>query len=55
MLEERRWHGNPLMASGERKVGAAAGKTIGEAGARGHVAEVDWPNWHFWPSCHIPA
>lgn len=27
----------------------------GELGIRGHIAEVDWPNWHFWPSCHIPA
>ncbi len=26
----------------------------GETGMRGRVV-VDWPNWHFWPSCHIPA
>lgn len=25
------------------------------ADRRGHVAGVDWPNWHLWPSCHIPT
>lgn len=55
VLEERQWRGNPLRASGERKVVSCCWENDEELGIRRHVAEGDWPNWHFWPSCHIPA
>lgn len=35
--------------------GSSCWESDGEEGIGEQVAEVDWPNWHFWPSCHIPA